>query len=93
MTELRFEWDRRKAELNIRKHRVTFEEASTVFSGPVLREYDLVHGSEDRETVIGFSFRMRMLFVVIYEYEEHTIRIISARQATRTEGERYFAES
>jgi uncharacterized DUF497 family protein len=93
VSELRFEWDRRKAELNVRKHGVTFEEAATVFNGPVLREYDLVHGPEEREIVIGFSYRARLLFVVIYEYEEDTIRIISARRASRVEGQRYFAEN
>ena len=93
MSELFFEWDRRKAALNVRKHGVTFEEAATVFSGPMLREYDLEHGPEEREIVIGFSYRMRMLFVVVYEYEQNTIRLISARRATPAEGRRYFAES
>jgi len=91
---LRFEWDPRKAAKNRRKHGVSFEEAATVFNDlRRLREYDLMHaGEEDREIVIGFSERMRLLMVVIYEQEENVIRIISARRATREEGLRYFAE-
>lgn len=93
MNELQFEWDAEKARRNLRKHRVSFEEASTVFENPVVREYDLEHGYEAREMVVGFSHRFRLLFVVIYEYEARTIRIISARRATGEEGLRYFAES
>lgn len=93
MNELRFEWDSEKARTNLRKHHVSFEEAATVFENFVLREYDLEHGSEARETVIGFSHKYRLLFVVIYEYEAGTIRIISARRANEKEGLRYFAES
>ncbi|MCY2950452.1 MAG: BrnT family toxin [Planctomycetota bacterium] len=94
MNGLRFEWDPRKAAKNRRKHGVSFEEAATVFNDlRRLREYDLMHaGEEDREIVIGFSERMRLLMVVIYEQEENVIRIISARRATREEGLRYFAE-
>jgi uncharacterized protein len=94
LTERRFEWDPQKASLNARKHRVTFEEAATVFNDPRrLREYDLEHpGSEDREIIIGFSERMRLLMVVVHEKEENVIRIISARRATREEGLRYFVE-
>jgi uncharacterized DUF497 family protein len=90
-----FEWDSKKAALNVRRHRVTFEEAATVFNDlRCLREYDLEYsGSEDREIVIGFSERMRLLMVVVYEQEENVIRIISARRATREEGIRYFLES
>ncbi|MGH7214334.1 MAG: BrnT family toxin [Tepidisphaeraceae bacterium] len=59
-----------------------------------MQTYDLEHSlDEDREIVIGFSFRMRLLMVVIYEHDHDVIRIISARPATRAEGLRYFAES
>jgi uncharacterized protein len=91
--ELQFEWNPLKDRLNQRKHGVSFREAATVFDGPVLREYDLEHGPEDREIVIGYSYKERLLFVVIYEYEQDTIRIISARRATQAEALRYFAES
>jgi uncharacterized DUF497 family protein len=91
---MQFEWDSAKAAGNVRKHRVSFEEAASVFSDPRrLREYDLEHaGTEDREIVIGFSAKLRLLMVVVYEREEGYIRIISARRATRQEGLRYFRE-
>jgi uncharacterized DUF497 family protein len=94
LTERKFEWNSRKAALNLRKHGVTFEEAATVYGDlRRLQTYDLEHsGIEDREIVIGFSERMRLLMVVVYEQEENIIRIISARRATREEGLRYFVE-
>lgn len=59
-----------------------------------LQTYDLEHSlDEDREIVIGFSARFRLLMVVIYEQDDDVIRIISARRATPKEGARYFAES
>jgi len=95
VSERRFEWNPRKAASNFRKHRVSFEEAATVFNDPRrLQTYDLEHSAdEDREIVVGFSFRMRLLMVVIYEQDDNVIRIISARRATRAEGLRYFSEA
>lgn len=93
---MRFEWNDRKARGNLAKHGVSFEEASTVFDDPRRpQEFDLPHsGDEDCDVAIGFSHRMRLLMVVIYEkHEDGVIRIISARRATRSEGLRYFAES
>lgn len=95
MSLYRFEWHEQKAASNHRKHGVTFEEAATVFEDQRrLQIYDLEHSTpdEDREIVIGFSHRMRLLLVVIYERSENIVRIISARRATRAEGLRYFAE-
>ena len=95
MNSRRFEWHDAKAEINAGKHGVTFEEAATVFNDPRrLQMYDLEHSvDQDREIVIGFSHRMRLLMVVIYEQDENITRIISARRATKSEGLRYFAES
>jgi uncharacterized DUF497 family protein len=91
----KFDWDDSKAASNERKHGVTFEEAATVLSDPRrLQYFDTAHSfDEDRENVIGFSYRMRLLMVVIYEREDEIVRIISARRATREEGLRYFSES
>jgi uncharacterized protein len=90
----KFEWNPEKAVRNFRKHAVTFDEAATVFDDPRrLQTFDLEHSDdEDREIVIGFSFRMRLLMVVIYEQSDDIIRIVSARRATRAEGLRYFSE-
>jgi uncharacterized protein len=95
MSARRFEWHDAKAEVNARKHGVTFDEAATVFHDPRrLQMYDLEHSlDEDREIVIGFSHRLRLLMVVIYEQDKEVTRIISARRATKSEGLRYFAES
>jgi uncharacterized DUF497 family protein len=78
-----------------RKHGVSFEEAATVFSdpeGPVWDDFE--HSlSERRSTRVGFSLSGRILFVVYtirrIKNEKETIRIISARQATRKERQAY----
>lgn len=82
-----FEWDSEKAEANVVKHGVTFEEASTVFLD---LDYLLVRDSEttNRFVAIGMSGRARVLFVVHCERGER-VRIISARRATRRERESY----
>ena len=95
MSDLTFEWDDLKAVSNESKHGVSFEEAATVLNDPRrLQYFDAAHSlDEDRENVIGFSARLRLLMVVIYERENQTIRIISARRANKAEGLRYFNES
>lgn len=90
MSDTRFEWDPVKAQANRAKHGVTFEEAATVFSDPlVLLQVDLEHG-EARQVAIGQSrFSARVLFVVHIEVEDGVIRIISARKATKHEKRSY----
>ena len=90
-----FSWDARKALGNLRKHGVSFEEAATVFSDPEGLDWDdFEHSlSEQRSTRIGFSLSGRILFGVYMirrlKNEKETIRIISARQATRKERRAY----
>lgn len=82
-----FEWEPAKAAENLRKHRgVTFEEASTVFDDPfAVTMSDPEHSEgEERYLKLGYSTRQRLLVVSYTERQERT-RIISARQATRTE--------
>ena len=82
-----FEWEPAKAAQNIRRHRgVTFEEASTVFDDPfAVTMPDPEHSEgEERYLKLGYSTRQRLLVVSYTERQERT-RIISARQATRTE--------
>jgi uncharacterized protein len=75
---LEFEWDPRKAAANLAKHGVSFEEAATVFGDPR-------HSSEEgRFVLLGLSQDQRLLAVLYVERGE-TIRIISARRATRRE--------
>ena len=91
-TEL-FEWDDAKAEANLKKHRVDFFEAATVFDDPFVRiEQDSLHSEgELRSTATGFSARSRVLLVVYTERRER-IRIISARKATRQERREYESQ-
>ena len=88
---MEFDWDSQKASSNKRKHGVTFEEAMTVWSDAQAVEfYDIRHsGDEDRYALLGISARSRLLCVVYTERHGDTIRIISARKATREESERY----
>lgn len=87
---LRFEWDRRKAAKNLRKHRVSFDEALTVFSDSLARIFDdPAHSvAEHREIIIGHSLAGRLLIVSFVERGE-AIRIISARLTTKRERQDY----
>jgi len=73
-----FEWDSEKAKNNHRKHRVSFDEACTVF--------DEGHSQgETREIIIGHSIMRRLMILCFTERSNQRIRIISARPATRRE--------
>jgi hypothetical protein len=87
---MHFEWDRAKAEGNRRKHRVTFDEAVSVFYDPLSATFpdpDASH-AEARLITIGHSTQERLL-VVVHTEQSETIRIISARQATAHERKRH----
>ena len=81
-----FLWDVLKAKSNYQKHKVSFEEAQSVFSDPLAVTFDdLVHsGQEQREIIVGHSNQGRLLFVCFAEYNG-IVRLISAREATRQE--------
>jgi uncharacterized DUF497 family protein len=85
-----FEWDPEKAESNFRKHKVTFEEASSIFGDPLsITIPDPAHSrGEERVVTIGWSDDGRTLVVVHLDLDE-SIRIISARVATRRERRQY----
>jgi len=87
---VRFAWDPQKARDNLRKHGVGFEEALTVFRDPLARIHaDPGHSqSETREILVGHSDRMRLL-LVSFAARGETVRIISARKATRSERNDY----
>ncbi|PTN36735.1 BrnT family toxin [Desulfonatronum sp. SC1] len=90
MKKILFEWDPKKALLNVAHHFVTFDEASTAFGDPLSQTiYDPLHsGDEDRYVLIGQSIKCRLL-VVVHTERGDTIRIISARLATNKEREKY----
>jgi uncharacterized DUF497 family protein len=85
-----YEWDPEKGAANFKKHRVTFEEAASVFLDPAaLTFWDPDHSEqEDREITIGRSARQRVLFIA-HAAREGRVRIISARRATRQERRQY----
>ena len=89
-----FEWDARKAEVNARKHGVTFDEATTVFGDPhAMLMADPDHsGREIRYLLLGLTTRHRLLVVAFVDRPPRT-RLISARRATRRERRRYEEES
>ena len=85
---MRFEWDPKQAAANLRKHRVSFEEAQTAFDDEFGAYYpDTRH--ESRFVLIGFSHKRRLLYVVHAEVGVDSIRIISARKATKHEKAHY----
>jgi uncharacterized DUF497 family protein len=91
MDELWFSWDPDKARKNERKHRVSFEEAQTVFPDEYARFHeDPDHSEEERFVLLGMSARLRILVVChCYRSGNQEIRIISARKATKKERQQY----
>ena len=85
-----FEWDPEKARRNLRKHRVSFDEAVTAFYDPLSATLDDPDHSdeEQRYITIGFSSQGRLLVVGHTERGE-IVRIISARRATAHERKRH----
>lgn len=89
---IKFEWDSTKALANKKKHGVSFEEAGSVFYDEFAVQFydDENSESEDRFLMLGFSGEARILIVCHCEREQgKTIRIISARKATKLESKYY----
>ena len=89
-----FEWDPDKARRNRRKHRISFEEAATVFGDPLAITFpDPDHSmAEQRFITIGFS-RARRVLIVAHADRHAALRIISARKATPQERKSYEEEN
>ncbi|MBD2529912.1 BrnT family toxin [Nostoc flagelliforme FACHB-838] len=87
---MKFEWNENKAAINFLKHQVSSEEAKTVFDDPLYVDfYDPDHSDdEERYLIIGESNRGRLL-IMSYTEKGNSIRLISAREVTRSEGEAY----
>ena len=87
---LLFEWDPKKARLNLERHGVSFDEASTAFRDPLSQTIeDPLHSElEERFVLIGRSIQGRLL-VIVHTDRGERIRIISARMATKKERLRY----
>ncbi len=91
---LEFEWDEAKADSNVGKHGVAFEDAATVFmDGSAKTYYDQDHSDdEDRYFTIGFA-RSGRLLTVWYAERGHRLRLIGARPATPLEHKKYDADT
>lgn len=85
-----FEWNKEKAEENFKKHKITFEEAATIFDDPFFIIFnDPEHSFRERRfIIIGLSDKLHYLFVSFAERESRT-RIISARELTANERNDY----
>ena len=88
--DLNFEWDDDKATANLRKHKVSFDEAKTVFADPFsITISDAGHSDDEYRFVdIGVSVNVRIL-VVVYTERASKTRLISSRQATKAERYKY----
>lgn len=82
-----FEWDEHKAKANLRKHGVTFQEATTVFHDFSMKlRLDFAHlDSEIRYVALGISDHGRLLIVSHYYRGSDLVRLISARKASKAE--------
>jgi uncharacterized DUF497 family protein len=94
MPKVEFEWDPQKAESNLRKHGVSFEEAATVFDDPLAAYYvDPDHSiTERRYLTIGASARGRLIHIAFAD-RAGRIRIIQARKLTNQERQLYEEEN
>lgn len=89
---MKFEWDDKKAQSNIEKHGITFEEAVSVFydEEALLRDDPEHSDEEDRFVLLGMSTMANILIVChCYRESDEIIRIISARKATKMETKQY----
>jgi uncharacterized DUF497 family protein len=94
MASISFSWDQNKAESNVKKHKISFEEAQAVFSDPNARMiFDPDHSNdEDRLIFLGLSSVLRILVVShCYREDDRSIRIFSARKANKHEQNKYWS--
>lgn len=92
MIKIHFSWDEIKAKSNFIKHKISFDEAKTVFDDDNARLiYDLENSEyENRFILLGMSCKLKILTIVhCYKDDENNIRIISARKSTNKEAKQY----
>lgn len=92
---LEFEWDPAKAEKNLRKHGVSFQEATDCFDDPYAVVFSDAENSDDepREILIGYSGRHRLLFISFIQRAANRVRLISVRRADNQERGNYEKEN
>ena len=87
---MQFEWNTEKAEANLKKHEVSFDEAETVFDDPLFVIFaDPDHSFEENRFIIMGESNQNRLLVVSYTERPPSTRLISAREATRPERKKY----
>ncbi len=87
---MKFEWNKEKAKANLKNHKVSFDEAKTVFDDPMFVIFaDPDHSFEENRFVIMGESNLNRLLVVSYTERPTTTRLISAREATRPERKKY----
>ena len=92
MDTIYFEWDEKKNDINQKKHGISFEEAKTVFYDEHALVIDDPEHSEEEERfiILGLSKKANLLVVChCYRASDTTIRLISARKATKSEAKQY----
>lgn len=90
---MRFQWDKNKNIANIKKHKISFEEAKTVFFDDNARLIpDPEHSiSEECFIILGITNKLKLLSIAhTYKENDDTIRIVSARKATKSESKYYY---
>jgi uncharacterized DUF497 family protein len=87
---MEFAWDEEKAAVNLAQHGVSFEEAKTVFGDPLYVDfYDPDHSFDEHRYIIIGESQQRRLLIVSYTEPDNMVRLISAREVTRSEREAY----
>lgn len=87
---MEFQWDKDKAESNLRKHQVSFEEAESVFDDPLaLTVTDEIHSFDEKRFITIGESKVGRLILVCHTIGEESVRIISARKPTRGEIKNY----
>jgi uncharacterized DUF497 family protein len=82
---MKFEWDEEKAAANLAKHGVSFEEAQSVFDDPLYVDfYDPDHSQDEHRYIIIGESQQRRLIIVSYTERDDVIRLISAREVTKS---------
>lgn len=87
---MQFEWNNEKAESNLKKHGVSFEEAETVWEDYFYVDlFDDVHSADEKRFLIIGESNEKRLLIVSYTERENSVRIISARELTSKERKDY----
>lgn len=90
MKNSEFEWDDEKAQSNLKKHGVSFDEGATIFNDPGIATISDPDHSDDEERFISIGMSViRRLLAVIHTFRKERIRLISARKATKAERKNY----